>query len=92
MDSEVKLAGQNEHAKLSLLIRRQLIALMAAVIYSAIVVYLFFKGHFRYDTEAFVYALLLFWLGNISMTLLIYKGISNRFSDPSMTLLQMFWP
>jgi diguanylate cyclase (GGDEF)-like protein len=91
MNSEVKPAVLNELSEQTLRLKRQLMALSVAFIYSSIVVYLYLKGHFRYDTATFVYALVLFWVGNLGITLLIYKGISQKFPDPSMTMTQMLW-
>ncbi len=80
MNSEVKPAVLNELSEQTLRLKRQLMALSVAFIYSSIVVYLYLKGHFRYDTATFVYALVLFWVGNLGITLLIYKGISQKLS------------
>ena len=91
MNSEVKITGLKEHSKQTLRMRRQMMANVVAAIYSCIVAYLYIKGHFRYDTETFVYLLVIFWLGNVGINLLIYKGVSLRFSDPSMTVAQMLW-
>ena len=91
MNSEVKTTGLSMGAKQALRMRRHLMAIAAAVIYSLVLMYLYNKGYFAFGRNFFIYFLVIFWLGNVGITLCIHKGINQRLSDPSMTLIQMTW-
>lgn len=91
MNAEVKITGLSDNAKQALRLKRHLMAITAAVIYSAIAIYLYSKGYFNFSAVIFAAMLIVFWAGNLTISGMIIKGINQKFSDPSMTMIQMSW-
>lgn len=81
-----------DEPKQRLRLKRHLSSLAASLIYTLISVYLFQKGYFRVDAHQLMVVVILYWFGLFTFTVIIRSGINLRLKDPSMTLLQMYWP
>ena len=68
-----------------------LLAVFGGVILSSEWLFAAYLGKIEITHSQFVMSLALFWLGNGVFVLIIGIGYSERFSDPSLTLLQMIW-
>lgn len=80
-----------ESAKQALRFKRYLMGISAELIYSLIVVYLYFEGLFRLSGIFLITSLSIYWLGNLCAGAMILKGYNLRFKDPSLTMYQIIW-
>lgn len=77
--------------EMSLNMSRHLAALSAALIYSMIYIYLFYKGHTRFTSDDIILVLSIYWLGNFIFTVFLLTGLNRFFHDGSMALFQLLW-
>lgn len=80
-----------EEPKQILRLKRHFSSLGACLVYTFLAIYLFNKGYFRVDTPIFYAGVVIFWLGNMTITSIIRTGFNVRFKDPSLTMGQMLW-
>jgi diguanylate cyclase (GGDEF)-like protein len=80
-----------EDPKQRLRMVRCLLSSVCHAVHTLICIFLFRLGLFRTTAVQFVFLLGLLWLGNLFFLALIRTGVNRRFSDPSLTMWQIFW-
>lgn len=68
-----------------------MLAAVGAVLQSLAVIYAFHKGYMAVHLNTLVWAFIVFWLANLTIIGVVLSGINERFADPSLSLLQMYW-
>lgn len=68
-----------------------LLAAVGAVLISLALAYAWLMDYMPISAAALVGALGLFWLVNVAIIGLLLSGYNKRFSDPSLSLPQMYW-
>jgi len=67
------------------------LALLGGLVLSVLLTYGFFVGDSHISYIGLIFSLVIFWLVNISFVVITITGLNARFTDPSMTLQQMYW-
>lgn len=70
---------------------RHLAAMSAAMIYSMIFIFLYYKGYTRFTSDELFIVMSVFWVGNFIFTAVFATGLNKYFYDKSMSVLQLIW-
>jgi diguanylate cyclase (GGDEF)-like protein len=77
--------------ELSLNVSRHIAALTAALAFTLIYTFLFYKEYTRLSTDDYILAISIFWIGNFVFTVIIITGISRLFHNIGLSSLQLVW-
>ena len=75
----------------ALRVRRNLLAIAMAGIHLMVCCAMYYQGLFRLSFLKFVVLFAALWLGHFSFYTIIRTGFNQRFSDPSLTFVQILW-
>jgi diguanylate cyclase (GGDEF)-like protein len=87
MDEQEKTSN----LEFSLNMSRHLAALSAALIYSMIYIFLYYKEYTRFTSDEFIMVMSVYWLGNLLFTIFLVSGLNRYLRDGSMSLFQLVW-
>lgn len=83
--------GYRVDKKNKLWFRRNLIALMSALMHTIICFLLWDLGFFRVSLSGFIALFSCFWMVHLSFVVLVMSGINEKFTDPNMTFIEILW-
>lgn len=84
-------ASSSTNLEVSLTFSRHIAALMSGLLYTMMYIYLFYSGYTRLSSELLLSMLILYWVGNLTFTLLLVTGFNRNFRDRSLSVLQLVW-
>lgn len=75
----------------ALRMQRHLAAMAALAVFTSICILFYSNDLFVIDKLTFSYILIIFWAGAFLITLIFRLRLNEKFSDPSLTVLQIVW-
>lgn len=81
----------SDAAKQKMRLKWHLMVLFASAVYTVLSIYLYYEEYLNFDVSVFYALLILYWLGNLSVSVIIYTHLNLKMPDPSMTVIQMLW-
>ena len=77
--------------KLALRLFRHFAALMSAVLFTVVSLFLFYNNLYSIDLDTLHTIIILFWGGGFLFTILLRTGLNKKYTDPSLTVAQILW-
>ncbi len=77
--------------KLALRIFRHFAALMSAVLFTVVSLFLFYNNLYSIELDTLYNIIIVFWAGGITSTILLRNGLNTKYIDPSLTVAQILW-
>ncbi len=70
---------------------RHLAALMSALLFTVVSLFLFYNKLYSIDLFTLYGVIAVYWMGSFLFTIMIRSGLNKKFADPSLTVAQIIW-
>jgi len=77
--------------KLALRMFRHFAALMSAVLFTVVSLFLFYNNLYSINLDTLHTIIIFFWGGGFLFTILLRTGLNKKYADPSLTVAQILW-